>query len=53
MIKAHLIKIFSSKNVIDDPETLEHYSENHNLVPDRKPMYFVVAETHLQTQKLL
>jgi FAD/FMN-containing dehydrogenase len=52
MVKTHLINIFGSKNVFDDPETLEHYSKDHSFVPARKPMYVVVAETQLQIQKL-
>lgn len=53
MIKAHLINIFGSANVIDDPETLEHYSKDHTLAPPREPMYVVIGENPLQIQKLV
>jgi FAD/FMN-containing dehydrogenase len=51
--KEELSKIVGSKNILDDPDSLEQYSKDMSFIEPRKPSYITKPRSSNQVQKLV
>ena len=52
-VKEQLAEIVGEKNVLDNPESLKDYSEDHSFVPSRKPRYVVRPRTQEKVKNIV